>query len=114
MLTAHLATENGEFIIVLDSQDRENEGDLIIAAESITDAQMAFLVRYSRSVCGSPIFSPNLTSQQRPNLRSYNTIPRNPPRPPSNGNRKHRPQGHSLHNNNRLERPVHNNRDLRA
>ena len=40
--------ENGEFIIVLDSQDRENEGDLIIAAESITDAQMAFLVRYTR------------------------------------------------------------------
>lgn len=43
-----LRTENGEFIIVLDSQDRENEGDLIIAAESITDAQMAFLVRYTR------------------------------------------------------------------
>ena len=41
-------TGNGEFIIVLDSQDRENEGDLIIAAESITDAQMAFLVRYTR------------------------------------------------------------------
>lgn len=40
--------ENGEFIIVLDSQDRENEGDLIIAAESITAAQMAFLVRYTR------------------------------------------------------------------
>jgi 3,4-dihydroxy 2-butanone 4-phosphate synthase len=39
---------NGEFIIVLDSQDRENEGDLIIAAESITAAQMAFLVRYTR------------------------------------------------------------------
>lgn len=40
---------NGEFIVVLDSQDRENEGDLIIAAESITDSQMAFLVRYTRS-----------------------------------------------------------------
>ena len=33
---------------MLDSQDRENEGDLIVAAESITAAQMAFLVRYSR------------------------------------------------------------------
>lgn len=43
-----LSIENGEFIIVLDSQDRENEGDLIIAAESITAAQMAFLVRYTR------------------------------------------------------------------
>ena len=40
--------ENGEFIIALDSQDRENEGDLIIAAESVTDAQMAFLVRFTR------------------------------------------------------------------
>jgi hypothetical protein len=40
--------ENGEFIVVLDSQDRENEGDLIIAADSVTDAKMAFLVRYSR------------------------------------------------------------------
>lgn len=39
---------NGEFIVVLDSQDRENEGDLVIAAECITDAQMAFLVRYTR------------------------------------------------------------------
>lgn len=41
-------TENGEFIVVLDDQDRENEGDLIIAAESITPAQMAFLVRHTR------------------------------------------------------------------
>ncbi|PIG81143.1 hypothetical protein AARAC_007908 [Aspergillus arachidicola] len=42
------AFKNGEFIIVLDSQDRENEGDLIIAADSITPAQMAFLVRFTR------------------------------------------------------------------
>ena len=33
---------------MLDSQDRENEGDLIIAADSITPAQMAFLVRFTR------------------------------------------------------------------
>lgn len=39
---------NGEFIVVLDSQDRENEGDLIIAADSITSAKMAFMVRYTR------------------------------------------------------------------
>jgi 3,4-dihydroxy 2-butanone 4-phosphate synthase len=43
-----LTVENGEFIIVLDSPDRENEGDLIIAAESIIPAQMAFMVRYTR------------------------------------------------------------------
>jgi 3,4-dihydroxy 2-butanone 4-phosphate synthase len=43
-------TENGQFVIILDSQDRENEGDLIIAADAVTDAQMAFLVRYSRYI----------------------------------------------------------------
>jgi 3,4-dihydroxy 2-butanone 4-phosphate synthase len=47
-LTTWISTESGEFIIVLDSQDRENEGDLIIAAEAITPAQMAFLVRFTR------------------------------------------------------------------
>lgn len=38
----------GGFAVVVDDTDRENEGDLIIAAEKITAAQMAFLVRYSR------------------------------------------------------------------
>jgi 3,4-dihydroxy-2-butanone 4-phosphate synthase len=57
MLTALAQQEKGEFIIVLDSQDRENEGDLIIAAESITAAQMAFLVRYTRCV-HSPMHIP--------------------------------------------------------
>jgi 3,4-dihydroxy 2-butanone 4-phosphate synthase len=34
----------------MDNEDRENEGDLIIAAEKITTKQMAFLIRYSRLV----------------------------------------------------------------
>ena len=38
----------GDFIVVLDSEDRENEGDLIIAAEDMTEAKMAFMIRYSR------------------------------------------------------------------
>ena len=42
------AIGNGEFIVVLDSTDRENEGDLIIAAEDITTQKMAFMVRYTR------------------------------------------------------------------
>ncbi len=43
-------TGRGEFIIVLDSQDRENEGDLIIAAEDVTTEKMAFMIRYTRYV----------------------------------------------------------------
>ena len=46
-LTLDLA-ENGEFIIVLDSTDRENEGDLIIAAEDISSEKMSFMIRYTR------------------------------------------------------------------
>lgn len=41
-------TGQGEFIIVLDSADRENEGDLIIAAEDLTVEKMAFMVRWTR------------------------------------------------------------------
>lgn len=33
---------------MLDSQDRENEGDLIIAADAMTPAKMAFMIRHSR------------------------------------------------------------------
>ena len=37
----------GEFVIVLDDEDRENEGDLLIAASKVTTEQMAFLVRHT-------------------------------------------------------------------
>lgn len=42
------AFENGEFIVVLDSTDRENEGDLVIAAEDVTTEKMAFMIRHTR------------------------------------------------------------------
>lgn len=38
----------GNFVVVLDSAARENEGDLIIAAEEITTEKMAFMIRYTR------------------------------------------------------------------
>lgn len=39
---------DGKFVIAVDNEDRENEGDLIIAAEKVTTEQMAFLIRHSR------------------------------------------------------------------
>jgi 3,4-dihydroxy 2-butanone 4-phosphate synthase len=42
------AFKNGDFIVVLDSTDRENEGDLLIAAQDLTTEKMAFMVRYTR------------------------------------------------------------------
>ncbi|KIW16383.1 3,4-dihydroxy-2-butanone-4-phosphate synthase [Exophiala spinifera] len=49
------AFRNGEFIVVLDSQDRENEGDLIIAAQDVTTEKMAFMVRYTSGLICAPI-----------------------------------------------------------
>lgn len=39
------ALRSGNGILVTDDEDRENEGDLIFAAESLTEAQMALLIR---------------------------------------------------------------------
>ncbi|OJJ49126.1 hypothetical protein ASPZODRAFT_129529 [Penicilliopsis zonata CBS 506.65] len=70
------AFKNGEFIIVLDSQDRENEGDLIIAAEAITDAQMAFLVRYTSGLICAPLTSTIATRLALPQMVSENADPK--------------------------------------
>ncbi|BGP36919.1 3,4-dihydroxy 2-butanone 4-phosphate synthase [Rhodotorula kratochvilovae] len=37
----------GEFVVVVDDMDRENEGDLIIAADKISQQQMAWLIQHS-------------------------------------------------------------------
>lgn len=49
------AFKKGEFLVVMDDEDRENEGDLIIAAELMTQEKMAFLVRYSSGYVCVPL-----------------------------------------------------------
>ena len=46
---------NGEFVIVVDDEDRENEGDLIIAAEKITAEKVNFMLKHARGVLCAPI-----------------------------------------------------------
>ncbi|KAJ5659831.1 hypothetical protein N7507_006282 [Penicillium longicatenatum] len=70
------AFKNGEFIIVLDDLDRENEGDLIIAAESITAAQMAFLVRHTSGLICAPITPELATRLALPQMVTENTDPK--------------------------------------
>jgi len=41
------AFADGRFVLVVDDEDRENEGDLIVAAEAVTVEQMAFMVRHT-------------------------------------------------------------------
>lgn len=49
------AFKNGEFLVVMDDEDRENEGDLIMAAELMTQEKMAFLVRHSSGYVCVPL-----------------------------------------------------------
>ncbi|UNI22667.1 3,4-dihydroxy-2-butanone-4-phosphate synthase [Purpureocillium takamizusanense] len=49
------AFRRGEFLVVLDDPGRENEADLIIAAQDITTEQMAWMVRYSSGLICAPI-----------------------------------------------------------
>ena len=41
------ALKAGGFVLVVDNAQRENEGDLIIAAETVTASKIAFMVRYT-------------------------------------------------------------------
>lgn len=45
----------GKFVIVVDDEDRENEGDFIIAAEKITPEKVNFMLREGRGVLCAPI-----------------------------------------------------------
>jgi len=49
------AIARGEMVVVVDDDDRENEGDLIAAAAKITAEQMAFMVRHTSGIVCAPI-----------------------------------------------------------
>ena len=47
--------KEGKFVIVVDDEDRENEGDLIVAAEKITAEKVNFMLKNARGVLCAPI-----------------------------------------------------------
>ncbi len=47
--------KEGKFVIVVDDEDRENEGDLIIAAEKIDAEKVNFMLKHARGVLCAPI-----------------------------------------------------------
>ncbi|MEM7020503.1 MAG: 3,4-dihydroxy-2-butanone-4-phosphate synthase [Pseudomonadota bacterium] len=49
------AIHAGKFVIVADDEDRENEGDLIIAAEKVNEEKIAFMVRYTSGIICVPM-----------------------------------------------------------
>ena len=47
--------KEGKFVIVVDDEDRENEGDLIVAAEKITPEKVNFMLVHARGVLCAPV-----------------------------------------------------------
>ncbi|RHZ78206.1 hypothetical protein Glove_166g216 [Diversispora epigaea] len=63
----------GKFLLVVDNEDRENEGDLIIAAEKVTTEQMAFMVRYTSGLICVPTTPERLDQLKLPLMVPQNT-----------------------------------------
>ena len=52
--------KNGKMVVVVDDEDRENEGDIIIAAEKATQANINFMAKYARGLICMPIVKERL------------------------------------------------------
>src|SRR3989454_4859218 len=63
----------GRIVIVVDDADRENEGDLIMAAEKVTPEAIAFIVRHSSGVVCVPVVGDRLDALHIPLMVSTNT-----------------------------------------
>lgn len=70
--------KQGKMIILTDNPDRENEGDLIIAAEKVTPEAMNFMIRHGSGIVCLPLTEDKLTQLNLPLMvpREGNTCPR--------------------------------------
>jgi 3,4-dihydroxy 2-butanone 4-phosphate synthase/GTP cyclohydrolase II len=59
-------------VVADDDEDRENEGDLIVAAELITDEQKAFLVRHTTGIVCAPMPAARTEQLRLPQMVSEN------------------------------------------
>ena len=74
--TIHEAIEDikaGKFIILVDNEDRENEGDLAIAAEKVTPEVINFMARHGRGLVCLPIVGERLDGLGLPMMARENT-----------------------------------------
>ena len=63
----------GKFIIIVDDEDRENEGDLAIAAEKVTDEAINFMTKHARGLICLPIIGQRLDELGIPLMVGDNT-----------------------------------------
>ncbi|WP_431972561.1 bifunctional 3,4-dihydroxy-2-butanone-4-phosphate synthase/GTP cyclohydrolase II, partial [Nocardia sp. bgisy134] len=74
--TAIAAIAAGGMAVVVDDEDRENEGDLILAAELATTESIAFLVRHASGVLCAPMAGPDLDRLLLPPMTAVNEDPK--------------------------------------
>jgi 3,4-dihydroxy 2-butanone 4-phosphate synthase/GTP cyclohydrolase II len=60
-------------VIMVDDQDRENEGDLIVAADAVTPQQIGFMLRYTSGIICLPIVGERLDELDLPMMVARNT-----------------------------------------
>ena len=65
--------KQGRMVIVVDDADRENEGDLIMAAERVTPEAIAFIVRHTSGVICMPVVGDRLDELEIPLMVAANT-----------------------------------------
>ncbi|NTZ90922.1 3,4-dihydroxy-2-butanone-4-phosphate synthase [Agrobacterium tumefaciens] len=67
------AISRGEMVIVVDDEDRENEGDIIAASDSITPQQIAFMMNHARGLICVALPGERLDALDIPLMVSRNT-----------------------------------------
>jgi 3,4-dihydroxy 2-butanone 4-phosphate synthase/GTP cyclohydrolase II len=65
--------KEGKFVIIVDDEDRENEGDLAIAAEKVTTEAVNFMVKHARGLVCMPLKGERLDELEIPMMVSHNT-----------------------------------------
>lgn len=64
---------SGGMVIMVDDEDRENEGDLIVAAEKVTPSQIGFILRHTSGIICMPVMGERLDELELPMMVARNT-----------------------------------------
>ncbi len=67
---------DGGMVLVVDDEDRENEGDFIMAADAATPEALAFIIRHSSGVICAPLLADDLDRLSLPMMVTVNEDPR--------------------------------------
>jgi 3,4-dihydroxy 2-butanone 4-phosphate synthase / GTP cyclohydrolase II len=63
----------GRMVLIMDDEDRENEGDLIMAAERATPEAVAFMIRHTSGIICVPMEEPSLARLELPQMVQVNS-----------------------------------------